>query len=153
VLAKKVSVAARKNDLAIVKTWAFGLTFGHYFNQACAWNTVPPLADHAIHRYDLLAAQMEHTNAMEPLLTQSAEALRSGNAVWIVGGISEGTNAPLVGHGWNEMVSSYNWNNQLDGFLRQHSREIQRIDAGTNEDVNFIERTALYKVTGWKKTP
>lgn len=153
VLAKKVSVGAQQNDFAIVKTWPFGLTFRHYFNQGCAWNTVPPLADHSIHRYDLLAAQMANTNAMEPLLLNSAKALRSGNAVWIIGTIGEGTNAPLVGHGWNEMVFSYNWNNEVDGFLRQHSREIQRIDAGTNEDVNFIERTALYKVTGWKEAP
>ena len=153
VLAKKVSAGAQPDDFAIVKTWPFGLTFGHYFHGACAWNTVPPLADHAIHRYDLLAAQMENPNSLEPLKTQSAGALRAGNAVWIVGTLGEGTNAPLSGHGWNEMVSSYNWNNELDGFLRQHSREIQRLDAGTNEDVNFIERTALYKVTGWREAP
>ncbi len=153
VLAKKVSAGAQSNDLAIVKTWPFGLTFDHYFNHTCAWDTVPPLADHSIHRYDLLAAQMENPQAMEPLLTQSARALRAGNAVWIVGSIGEGTNAPLVGHGWNEMVATYNWNNELDGFLRRHGRDIFRADAGTNDDVNFIERTALFKVTGWKEAP
>ncbi len=151
VLAKKISAGAEKNDFAIVKTWPFGLTFGHYFNRTCAWDTVPPLADHSIHRYDLLAAQTENTNALEPLLVQAAAALRSGNAVWIVGSLGAGTNAPLTARGWNEMVFGYNWNNQLDGFVRSHSLKIECVDAGTNEDVNFIERTALFKASGWKE--
>jgi hypothetical protein len=150
-LAKKVSAAAQKNDFAVVKTWSFGLTFGHYFTNVCAWNTVPPLADHAIHRYDLLAAQMADPDALEPLLKQVGDTLRSGNAVWIVGDLGAGTNAPLAAPGWNEMVSIYNWNNRLDGFLRQHSRAIRCVDAGTNEGVNFIERTALFQASGWRE--
>lgn len=157
-LAKKANALAGKNDLVVVAPWQFGITFGHYFTNPCPWTSVPPIADHAGERYDLLLAQMQNTNAMLPVLTGVGETLRSGHSVWIAGGIVEadGTNAPvpppppLPHTGWNETPYRFSWFSQIGWFVRRHSLDIQCLDAGTNEDVNLIEQLPLYKVTGWK---
>jgi len=158
-LAKKVNALAAKQDLVVVAPWQYGITFGHYFTNPCPWTSVPPIADHAGERYDLLLAQMQNTNAMVPLLAGVGEALRSGHSVWIAGGIAEasGSNAPasplpppLPHTGWNETPYRFTWNGQLGWFIRRHSLDIQCLDAGTNADVNPVEQLPLYKVTGWR---
>jgi hypothetical protein len=159
-LAKKANTLAGKQDLVVVAPWQFGITFGHYFTNPCPWTSVPPIADHAGERYDLLLAQMQNTNAMLPVLAGVGEVLRSGHSVWIAGGIAEagGTSAPespppppLPHTGWNETPYRFSWFGQLGWFIRRHSLDIQCLDAGTNEDVNLIEQLPLYKVTGWKE--
>jgi len=158
-LAKKANALAGRQDLVVVAPWQYGITFGHYFTNPCPWTSVPPIADHAGERYDLLLAQMQNTNAMVPVLAGVGAALRSGRSVWIAGGIAEasGTNAPasppfppLPHTGWNETPYRFSWNSQLGWFIRRHSLDIECLDAGTNEDVNPIEQLPLYKVTGWK---
>ena len=158
-LAKKILASAHKKDFAVVTPWQFGITFGHCFKNSCAWDTAPPLADHSVHRFDLAVAQMQNTNAMAPLLAQLADTLRAGHTVWVVGGIGEagGPNVPaspppppLPATGWNETPYRFAWSSQLNWFLRRHSLEISCVDAGTNDDVNFIERTSLFTAKGWK---
>ena len=106
--------------------------------------------------YDQFAAAMKNSNCMVPVLAKVAVALRSGNAVWIVGNVdlSANTNSltTFTSGNWSDQTG-YEFNNQLNNYLSQHGREIQCIDAGTNDDVNFNERTALFKVTGWKESP
>ncbi len=159
-LAKKANALAGKDDLVVVAPWQFGITFGHYFTNPCPWTSVPPIADHSGERYDLLLAQMQNTNAMLPVLASVGETLRSGHSVWVAGGLAEadGANAPvppppppLPHTGWNETPYRFSWIGQFGWFLRRHSLAIQCLDAGTNEDVNEIERLPLYQVTGWKE--
>ena len=159
-MAEKANALVGKHDIVIVAPWQFGITFDHYFTNGCHWTTVPPIADHKGERYDLLLEQMQNTNAMTPLLASAGEALRSGNAVWIVGGIASvgETNEPasplpppLPHTGWNETPYRFTWNGQLGWFMHRHSLDIQCVDAGTNQDVNLIEQLSLYKVTGWKE--
>jgi hypothetical protein len=157
--AEKISAAAGKNDFVVVTPWQMGITFSRYFKNPCAWTTVPPMADHSSQRYDLLAAQMQNTNAMQPVLARVADTLRSGGTVWVVGGINEadGPDAPaspppppLPASGWNETPYRFTWNNQLGWLLRHNSTNIECLDKGDAEDVNLDERVAFSKVTGWK---
>jgi hypothetical protein len=158
-LAKKVAVSAGKKDFVIVTPWQIGITFARYFNGPCAWTTVPPMADHSSLRYDLLQAQMQNTNAMQPVLARIVGTLRSGGTVWVVGGINgaDGPNPPaslppppLPASGWNETPYRFTWNNQLGWLLRHGSTNIECLDRGNEENVNFDERVGLSKVTGWK---
>lgn len=159
-LARKANALAGKQDLVVVAPWQFGITFGHYFTNPCAWTSVPPIADHSGERYDLLLAQMRNTNAMLPVLAGVGDTLRSGHTVWIVGGIAgvSGTNEPvsplpppLPRTGWNETPYRFTWNGQLGWYLRRHSLDLKCLDAGTNVDVNMIEQLPLYQVTGWRE--
>ena len=137
-LAKKVTALSRKNDFVIVSPWHGGVTFGRYFKGPCEWTTVPPIADHSCHRYDLVKLQMENTNAMSPVLERMGDTLRTGGAVWIVGGVGgEDTSPteppspplpPLLRTGWQETPYGFVWNSQMTWFLHHHSREIECID-------------------------
>ena len=158
-IAKEASAAAGKDDLVIVGPWQFGITFGHYFTNPCPWTTIPPIADHSGERYDLLLAQMKNTNAMLPVLAMVEATLRAGHVVWVSGAIPEvgGTNLPtlpppppLPHTGWNETPYRFSWHYQLGWLIHHHSINIDRVDAGTNENVSDIEQLPLYKVTGWK---
>ncbi len=157
-LAKKISASAGTNDLVIVTPWQIGITFARYFHSPCGWTTVPPMADHTAHRFDLIQLQMANTNVMQPVLENISSTLRSGGTVWVVGGINEtsGTNAPLSlpppplpRSGWNETPYRITWNNQLGWLLHNHATNIECLDKGFAEDVNLNERVAAYKVTGW----
>jgi len=157
-LAKQVNATAGENDFAVVTPWQFGITFGHYFTNRCAWETVPPIADHSTERFDLLLAQMKNTNATQPLLERVGDTLRGGHTVWLVGGCGDapGTNAPaspppppLPRTGWHETPYRFAWNNQLGWYLRLHGAKIECLDPGTNENVNLVERLPLFKATGW----
>jgi hypothetical protein len=157
-LAEKVSASAGKNDFVVVTPWQVGITFARYFKSPCAWTTVPPLADHSSHRYDLLLPQMQNTNAMQPVLARIADTLRAGGTVWVVGGINQpgGAHAPtslppppLPASGWNETPYRITWNNQLGWLLRNNSTNIETLRLDNHQDVN-LESVTLSKVTGWK---
>ncbi len=152
-LAKRINAEANAKDFVIVKNWPFGITFNHYFQNRCAWTTIPPLADHTTHRYDLLALQMQNPETLNPVLEQTSNTLCASHDVWIIGNFSQmnlvlKTNSPLIS--LSKTTSSQAWNETLDTFLQQHCQEIIRLEAGTNEAVNYNERAALFKATGWK---
>ena len=158
-LAKKTNELARENDFVVVTPWQFGITFAHYFTNRCPWETVPPISNHSAERFDLLLAQMQNTNAMQPLLERVGETLRVGGTVWLVGGFGQGAGTnmpasppppPLPRTGWHETPYRFAWNDQLGWFVQRHCAEIQCLDPGTNENVNLLERLALYKAAGWK---
>jgi hypothetical protein len=158
--ARKISAAADRNDLVIVAPWEYGITFSRYFQGPCAWTTVPPLADHRVHRFDLIQKEMAEPEVMRPVLDQVEATLKAGNAVWFVGGINRvmGTNAPgpmppppLPHTGWHETPYVIRWNDQLGWLVRQNATNIEVLDKGDEDDVSLYERENLEKVTGWKR--
>ena len=157
--AKKISALADKKDFVVVTPWQVGITFAHYFNGACDWTTVPPMADHTAHRFDLIQLQMANTNAMQPVLEKIAATLRADGAVWVVGGINQvsDTNCPaspppppLRASGWNETPYRITWNNQLGWLLHRSSTNIEDFKRLTPQDIGDNEEITLQKVTGWK---
>jgi hypothetical protein len=153
-LARRISTEANPHDFVIIKNWTFGMTFGHYFNGTCSWSTVPPIADLKTARFDLYAAQVKNTNAMKPLLENLENTLRSGHQIWVVGSFngwnqpcSAGKSVPIA---WDELIGGQ-FNQCVNDFLRAHCQNIQCLDAGTNENVNYNERAALYQCGGWRE--
>ncbi len=157
--AKKISALAGKSDFAVVTPWQLGITFAHYFNGVCDWSTVPPMADHRVHRYDLIVRQMADRNAMPPVLEKISATLRAGGAVWVAGGINDCRDAsmpaalpspPLPASGWNETPYRITWNNQLGWLLHRHATNIEEFKRLTTQDLGDTEQVTLEKVTGWK---
>ena len=87
-MAAEVSQKAGPNDLVIVHPWYYGLTFAYYYRGTAPWTTLPPLADYRFHRYDLLKAELQRTNAIEPVF----ERLQS--------------TPPVIAYGWFRTNSS-----------------------------------------------
>ena len=142
--------------------WFCGITFGHYLENRVAWDTLPPLADHATHRFDLVKAQLQNTNAILPVLQKISTVLQSGNRVWILSlkgwmDVPEpGTTvaatlppAPSPRWGWSEVPYTTVWVSQVAHLIGEQSTQFARVQnpavAGP-----FIEDTELFLAAGWR---
>src|SRR4051794_30165090 len=68
--ANRLNQMAEAGDTILVNPWYIGVSFNRYYHGAASWNTVPPISDHLVHRYDLLKEQMEASDPIDPLLKQ-----------------------------------------------------------------------------------
>ena len=149
-------------DYVIVDPWYCGITFAHYFKPATPWDTLPPIADHATHRYDQMKLQLQNTNAIAPVLEKISATLRSGHRVWVVAlygwmDIPEpGTvappplpPAPLGQFGWSEVPYTMSWVSQVAHRLGDQSEKFERVKnpAATGR---FIEEMELFVAQGWR---
>ena len=162
VLARQVAAEASPQDFVIVTPWYCGVSFGRYFKSATPWQTLPPLADHSVHRYDLFREQMKTPGALQSEWDQIAAALRGGHRVWIVGNLdiprpgsrqpADLPPPPLPGYGWSDTPYFENWADQTAWFLENHSLQFERVDAGASENVNVNEDLQLFVARGWKNS-
>lgn len=160
--ARQLMAVVSPQDYVVVLPWFCGITFGHYFQAATPWNTLPPLADHATHRYDLVKLQLQNTNAIQPVLEQIAVTLQSGHRVWILAAMGwmdvpeAGTlappslpPAPLKNSGWSETPYAMVWSSQTGHFLGDHSLVFGRTKNPT-AGMRIAEDTELFMASGWK---
>lgn len=159
-LARQLAAEAAPQDFVIVTPWYCGLTFERYFKAPTPWQTLPPLADHSRHRYDLVQEQMKTPNALQPVFKKVAATLQSGHRVWVVGQMQipePGTPLPvdlppppLGNFGWSDLPYSGRWAAQAATFLENHSLQFERVDHETNSNVRSYEDLQLFETSGWK---
>jgi hypothetical protein len=164
--ANRLMQQAGPQDLVIVVPWQYGITFDHYFKSRTSWTTLPPLADHSSHRYDLVKLQLQQTNCIEPVFKQMTATLQSGHRVWIItslgmAGITRpGTlsppsllPAPFTHSGWADLPYTQVWASQVSHFLGAHSLQFEAVknppDTSLTE-VNLAEYAELLVASGWK---
>ena len=159
-LTSQLATEAGPQDYIIVTPWFCGLTFERYFKAPTPWQTLPPLADHSQHRYDLFQEQMKTPGALRPVFDKITATLQSGHRVWVVGNLEipeTGTPLPgdlppppLSGSGWSDLPYSSRWTAQAAGFLANHSLQFARVDQETNANVNPYEDLQLFEASGWR---
>jgi hypothetical protein len=160
--AAELNRAASREDYVVIVPWFCGITFGHYFQGATAWTTLPPLADYATHRYDLVKLQIQNTNANQPVLERVVTTLQSGHRVWILAGLGwmdvpdPGTiapatlpPAPLVNSGWSETPYTMVWASQVAHLVGDHAAQFGRVQNPAMGN-QIIENTELFMAEGWK---
>jgi hypothetical protein len=161
-IAQQVSAQAAPGDFVIVSPWYAGITFSRYYQGLAAWNTVPPLTDHTIHRYDLVLAGMKTPDALRPLYDKISATLQSGHRVWIVGLMDLPKPGPLPAAlllpplpstGWADRPYDIAWGNQVAQFLADHCAKYGMAYETTNQSVNFSECLKLYSAQGWSESP
>lgn len=159
-VARQLQSSAGPDDLIIVNPWTYGISFGRYFNAPPTWTTVPPMSDHATHRFDLERLQMQNTNALQPIWDQVVMTLQSGHRVWVVGVMNiPATNAPspfidlppppLPHTGWLDTPYCLTWVAETGWFLRQHSLQFARVNTATNQSISDYENAQLFMASGW----
>jgi hypothetical protein len=160
--AAELKAAAVPEDYVVVVPWFCGITFSHYFHGATPWTTLPPLADHATHRYDLVQLQIQNTNAIQPVLKRIVTTLQHGHRVWILAGMGwmdvpdPGTAAPaslppapLPMSGWSEMPYTMVWASQVAHLIGDRAARFGRVKNPT-AGRQIIENTELFVADGWK---
>jgi hypothetical protein len=153
---------AAPDDYVVIVPWYCGITFNHYFKGPAAWTTLPPLTDYTAHRYDLIRAQIQNPNAIQPVLERIAATLQQGHRVWILAGMGwmdipdPGTTAPaslppapLKNSGWSETPYTMVWDSQVAHLLGDHARQFARVKNPT-AGWQIIENTELFLAEGWK---
>ena len=160
--AVKLTAKAEPKDYIIVDPWLFGITFDHYFKGATPWDTLPPLPDHATHRFDLVKLQLQNTNAIAPVLEKIAQTLQSGHHVWILAdrgrfGIPGPGQvpppslppAPLPETGWADQPYARVWTAQTACFIAAHSTQFGKLQA-LSTDRFITEDAEAFVASGWK---
>lgn len=162
IYARELTTDAAPGDYIIVEPWLFGITFGHYFKGATPWDTLPPLPDHATHRFDLVQEQLQNTNAIAPVFQQIARTLESGHRVWILAdrgwmgvpgaGIRAPASlpaAPLPNTAWADWPYTQVWAAQVACYLSDHSTQYVQLKDLSNERY-ITEDMTWFVAAGWK---
>jgi len=159
-VAQRVAAEAGPDDFIVVTPWYCGITFDRYFKGPTPWDTLPPLKDHSVHRYDLVREKMETSGAIQPVLAQIAATLQAGHRVWVVGQINipvpgkplppDLPPPPLKYSNWSDQPYNRTWVAQAGIFLSNHSRRFQQAYYSTNANVNFTENLQLDMAEGWQ---
>jgi hypothetical protein len=149
---------AKPNDLVLVYPWYCGVTFNHYYNGATPWTTVPSLADHRLHRYDLLMEKMTAVAPIQDVLDRVAQTLGGGNTLWIVGQLP----APVPGEapapdlppapngpqGWSDDPYTYAWGRQVENYVSTHAQRVEPVQVAPDGCVSGFEDLTLFQAAG-----
>lgn len=162
VIAAELARQAHVEDFIIVDSWLYGITFARYFTGETAWETVPPLPDHRVHRYDLIKELMQANDSSEPMtpMLQKIEAtLKAGRRIWIVGGMDipdpdEGATvlpaAPGSPYGW--FVAAYEdvWSEQVGHFVYSKAEGGGKLVLPDLGPVTRFEELPVILIEGWR---
>jgi hypothetical protein len=128
---------AESGDLVVVNPWVFAISFARYYHGSAPLTTLPPLADHRIHRYDLVKQAMQTADPIAPLRAQVQEVLEGGGRVFVVGGLHAPAPGkapprlappPLPGTGWSSEPCEAAWSMEIGALLRRHATSISDVD-------------------------
>jgi hypothetical protein len=157
-IAQRLSAEARTGDYIVVSPWYVGITFDRYYKGPAPWNTLPPLADHSTHRYDLVREEMGKRDAIQPVLDHMSAALQSGHRVWVVGTMAiPKAGAPIPAdlppvapnYAGSELRHTGNWTVQVAQFLSNHSGRFAPVELKTAQNV-APENLKLYAAEDWQ---
>jgi hypothetical protein len=160
VAARAVTERAAPNDLIVVSPWPFGISFQRYYSGTAPWITIPNIADHRVHRYDLMKAKMISSHPVEDVADAIRKALMSGNRVWFVGGLnlpSDEDNlmslppAPASRFKWDTRAYTASWWQELSVLAILHASRVDPVTLPVlqNTRTNDLEQTSLVVVQGW----
>ena len=156
-IAKNLQHYAATEDLIVVNPWFIGPSFSWYYRGQTPWMTLPELSEKRIHRYDLIKAKMEESDAIADLRLAISNTLQSGNRVWLVGGIPPSTKterlslsrAPDPQFGWSSQAYTYAWGTQIGAFLQDHVMDGELV-LSPIKTVSLNENIPLLVARGWR---
>ena len=156
VLAAKLETLAGKDDLVVVTRFFYGVSFGRYYKGSAPWVTLPEIADHSVHRYDLLKDKMMEKEPIKPVLQKMTKTLQSGHRVWVVGALNflrpgeiprellpSPNNLP---YGWSEIAYESSWLDMAAFTLQTYGQTLKVISIPVDDPVNGFENLPLIMV-------
>ncbi len=167
-VARHLARSAAPQDLVVVDPWFHGVSFNRYYRGAARWLTLPDLADHRIHRYDLLKVRMAADHPIDDVLAAVAATLRSGHRVWRVSDVPwplPGEAVPVLPPaphskaGWHDRPYVIAWSLALAAFLDCHAAraadvaDIADIAVPAEGAANGLEDLSLVVAEGWRERP
>ncbi|EEF60114.1 hypothetical protein [Pedosphaera parvula] len=162
-IAKRLSESVNKGDLIVVNPWYCGISFQYYYSGEAPWTTLPELQDHKFHCYDTVVQIMMKPDQMEAIgsvLDKITETLKSGNRVFLVGGLTYPPPnqkppslpaAPNGPAGWSSTPYQKLWSLEAGYFVQSHVQQYKDFIVAPEEGtVNPAEYMPLTVVQGWR---
>jgi hypothetical protein len=159
VVAAQLETKAAPNDLILINSWNYGISFRRYYHGLANYETVPPIEDLRSHRVDLLKRQMMSPAPMAPVLQRMDETLRSGHTIWLIGSlnfvppgkepqvISPGYDGP---NGWVGGNFYATWAEQAGFVVQNHALHFERVRVPLAQPVSRYENLPLSAIRGWR---
>lgn len=149
---------ANAHDLIVVHPWTFGVSFDRQYSGPTPWTTVPPLADHRFHRYDLFKEKMVLENPARPVCDEIGATLRARNQVWLIGEIPLNQSppqqiqpAPNNAWGWLDDPYSDVWGAQVGYFIAIHATRGEVVPIHSPNPISPLENVQVVAVSGWQE--
>ncbi|WP_437186882.1 hypothetical protein SH668x_000249 [Planctomicrobium sp. SH668] len=157
-IAKAVEANEKPGDLVVISPWYIGCSFLWYYEGKGTWESIPPMPEIKMHRYDWVQEAMTAGSPMPLIKKQIQERLTRGETVWILGqmrepdpdGIDIPGPPPDPDTGWWSVRYQAAWSEELTEFLRSHAAEFTQVDLQLNQAVMKFENAELWKANGWK---
>jgi hypothetical protein len=157
IIAARLAREAAPGDYIVVYPWYAGITFERYYQGSAPWSTLPPIADHRVHRYDLFKMAMQLEHPLQPVLDKIAATLQSGHRVWIVGNLPLSRTpppkmrpAPNNPWGWFDEPYSQIWGAQAGCYISTHADEGLIILMPSDDGLKTYEELPVTRITGWR---
>ena len=76
---------AGRDDLIIVTSFLYGVSFQRYYHGQTPWLAVPQIEDFTLYRWDLLKQAMARPDPVPDLISRAEIVLRAGHKIFLVG--------------------------------------------------------------------
>jgi hypothetical protein len=158
-VARRLAQEASSGDLVLVSPWHFGISFDRYYRGPASWMTLPQVADHHMHRYDLLKERLAASRPIDDVLERARQALAGGHRVWLVGELRvppPGRPPPVVPPapstpwGWDDLPYGISWELQLGALLRDHAASLRAVPVVSADPISPLENMRLAVADGWR---
>jgi uncharacterized membrane protein len=160
-VAETLQQKVRPGDMILVSPWYYGVALQRYYTNH--FDTIPPMGELRIHRYDLMKKQMEAEDPIGPLLEQARQTLRSGHVFWVVGNFRfppPGQPQPLRPPYREEMVldvpAAYYWSSwmfQFSQMVQSHFKDGYQVELSIpgGGAISDLEDLLLLQFSGWRE--
>jgi hypothetical protein len=159
-VAARLPAMATSDDVILVPRWECAIPLSRYYRGPAEIITIPPLADHRLHRYDLVLQQMMTGEPMQPVLARLEKTLRSGHHVFLAGKLPAADYSlpdlpPLYRNAdgtWHTGPYVKTWQLQVGQFLSAHAHRGGQIEVPIPDqaDVQRFENLDLWVAEGWR---
>jgi hypothetical protein len=160
VVAARLQEQAAPEDLILINSWNYGISFRRYYHGPANFETIPPIEDLRTHRVDLLKRQMMSPAPMTMVLQRMEETLRGGHTIWLIGRldfVSQGNEPQIVSpgydgpDGWVGGNFYAAWAEQAGFLVQNHAAHFKRVRVPLAEPVSRYENLPLSIIHGWRE--
>jgi hypothetical protein len=155
-IAATLEKRAVADDLIIVTSPLYGISFQRYYHGEASWTTVPPVRDLTLHRWDLLKQAMAHPDPVPELVSRAQDILQSGHKIFLVGKLGPAPTtepaslpaAPNSQFSWQMEAYTNQWKSELTYWFEHHALHGTDLAVDGNQLVNPFEQLGLFEISG-----
>jgi hypothetical protein len=158
-IAAMLEERAGQDDLIILTSALYGISFQRYYHGRASWLTLPQVEDLTLHRWDLLKQAMVKPDPVPELISRARSLLQAGHKIFLVGklGPAPATQpeslppAPQSQSGWQMEAYTNQWKSELTYWLEHHALHGTNLPLDIKEFVNPLEQLGLFEISGLRE--